>query len=155
MLDLGIFKSVSLWMECSCMAPRTPAVIVITGLVFQPLLWMAWFSGSYLACFCAMACLRNLSWQKVNSINCTVWLDDGNTGRVFWFVAPIMHKMSSLSLAWHWHGIWGHVHANSHSGTVVSCDRLLRCPTLALVRNHVCLLACSVCVIRCTSIWIH
>jgi hypothetical protein len=36
MLGLGIFKSVSFWMECSCMAPRTPAVIVITGLVFQP-----------------------------------------------------------------------------------------------------------------------
>ena len=45
------------------MASRTPAVIVITRLVFQPVLWMAWFSGSYLICFCVMACSGNLSWQ--------------------------------------------------------------------------------------------
>ena len=63
MLGLGIFRSVSFWMECSCMAPRTPAVIVMTGLVFQPMLWTAWFSGSYLVCLCAMACSGNLSWQ--------------------------------------------------------------------------------------------
>jgi hypothetical protein len=63
-----------------------------------------------------------------------------------------MHKMSGLSLAWHWHGVWRHVHANSQSGTVVSCGRLLRCPALALVRNRVCLLAWSVCVIRCTAL---
>jgi hypothetical protein len=41
MLDLGIFKSVSFWMECSCMAPRTPAVIVMMGLILHPLLWIA------------------------------------------------------------------------------------------------------------------
>jgi hypothetical protein len=63
MLDLGSFRSVNFWMECSCMSPRTPAVIVITGLVFQPLLWIAWFSGSYLACFCTVDCSGNLSWQ--------------------------------------------------------------------------------------------
>jgi hypothetical protein len=33
-LGLEIFKSVSFWMECSCMAPRT-------GLVLHPLLWIA------------------------------------------------------------------------------------------------------------------
>ena len=31
MLSVWIFKSFSFLMECSCMAPRTPAVIVITG----------------------------------------------------------------------------------------------------------------------------
>jgi len=59
MLDLGGFKSISFWMECSCMALRTHAVMVIMGLVFQPLLWIARFNGSYLACFCVMACLGN------------------------------------------------------------------------------------------------
>ena len=61
MLDLGICKSVSFWMESSCMAPLTPAVIVMMGLAFHPLLWIAWLSGSYLLCFCVMACSGNLS----------------------------------------------------------------------------------------------
>ena len=44
------------------------------------------------------------------------------------------------------------MHASSHSGTVVSCGRLLTSPALTLVRNRVCLLACSVCVIKCTAL---
>ena len=55
MLDFGIFNFLSLSMECSCMAPLTPAVMVIRGLVVHPLFWMVLFSGSYLACFCVMA----------------------------------------------------------------------------------------------------
>ena len=27
-------------------------------------------------------------------------------GSCVWVEAPIMHKMSGLSLAWHWHGAW-------------------------------------------------
>ena len=88
----------------------------------------------------------------MNSINCTVWLGDGAMGRVEWFGAPIIHGMSGLSLARHWHGVWGHMHSNNHSGAVGSCDRLLWCPALTLVRNRVCLLACRVCVIRCTTL---
>jgi hypothetical protein len=49
-------------MECSCMAPLTHAVMVMRGLVFQPLFWMVLFSGSYLARLCMMACSGNLSW---------------------------------------------------------------------------------------------
>ena len=59
--DLGIFRSVSCLMACSWMAPHTPAVIVMTGLVCQPVFWMAKFSGSYLVCFCIVACSGNLS----------------------------------------------------------------------------------------------
>ena len=44
----GILRSFSLLMECSCMAPLTPAVIVIRGFVFQPVLCMWLISGSYL-----------------------------------------------------------------------------------------------------------
>ena len=42
-------------------------------------------------------------------------------GRLVWLGTPIMHSMSGLSLAWHWHGGWGHMHCKSHSGTVCSC----------------------------------
>ena len=37
MLDFGMSIFVSFSMDCSCMAPLTPAVIVMRGLVFQPL----------------------------------------------------------------------------------------------------------------------
>ena len=99
-----------------------------------------------------MACSGNLSWQYVNSINCTVWLGDGDIGSVVWFGAPIMHKMSGLSLAWHWQGDWEHVHCKSHPGTVCSCGWLLILPEFTLVKNRVCLLACSVWVIRWTTL---
>jgi hypothetical protein len=61
------------------MAPLTPAVMVMRGLVFQPLFWMVLINGSYLACLFVMACSRNLSWQYVNSMNYIVCLDDGDT----------------------------------------------------------------------------
>jgi hypothetical protein len=53
MLDFGDFRFVSLSMECSCMAPLTPTVMVVRGLVL--------FSGSYLVCLCVRACSGNLS----------------------------------------------------------------------------------------------
>ena len=37
MLDFKILRIVSLLIECSCIAPLTPAVIVTRGLVFQSL----------------------------------------------------------------------------------------------------------------------
>ena len=48
-------------MKCSWMAPLTPVVMVMRGLVFHPLFRMLSFSGSYLACLCVRACLGNLS----------------------------------------------------------------------------------------------
>ena len=35
-------------MECSCIAPLTPVVMVMRGLVFHPLFCMVSISGSYL-----------------------------------------------------------------------------------------------------------
>ena len=58
---LGIFSLVSFSMECSCMAPLTHFVMVMRGLVFHPLFCIALISGSYLVCFCVMACFGNLS----------------------------------------------------------------------------------------------
>ena len=77
-----------------------------------------------------------------------MWLGDGDIGSVIWFGAPIRHRMSGLSLAWHWQGGWEHVHCKSHSGTVCACGWLLIFPAFTLVKNLVCLLACSVWVIR-------
>ena len=68
-LALGIFRLVILSMECSCIAPLTPVVMVMRRLVFQPLFCIALINGSYLVCFCVMACYGNRSWQYVNSIS--------------------------------------------------------------------------------------
>ena len=67
-----ILRLVSLFMECSCTAPITPAVMVMRGLVFHLLFCMVLISGSYLVCLCERACSRNLSCQYVNSINWVV-----------------------------------------------------------------------------------
>ena len=69
MPDFGMLRSSNFLMDCSCIAPRTLAIMIIRGFVFHPLLCMSFISGSYLACFCVMACSGNLSWQHVNSIN--------------------------------------------------------------------------------------
>jgi hypothetical protein len=72
MLVSGTLRFVSLLMDCSCIAPLTPVVIVMRGFVFHPLFYMALISGSYFACFCVRACSGNLSWHNVNSMNCIV-----------------------------------------------------------------------------------
>ena len=63
MLDLGILSLWSCSMECSWMAPLTPTVIVMRGLVCHPLFCIFWIRGSYLVCLCVMACSGNMSWQ--------------------------------------------------------------------------------------------
>jgi hypothetical protein len=55
-LNFGIFRLFSFSMECSCMAPLTPVVMVMRGLIFHPLFCIALISGSNLVCFCVMAC---------------------------------------------------------------------------------------------------
>jgi hypothetical protein len=51
-LVFGIFRLVNFSMECSCMAPLTPVVMVMRGLVFHPLFSIALISDSYLARGC-------------------------------------------------------------------------------------------------------
>ena len=80
MLDFGIMRSASFSIDCLCIAPLTPVVIVIRGFVFQRLFRMASISGLYFACFYVSACSRNLSWQYVNSMNCIVWVCVGSRG---------------------------------------------------------------------------
>ena len=53
-------------------------------------------------------------------MNCTMYMCEGNNGMGVWIGAPIMQRMSGLSLGWHWHLVCEHVHAMSHSRTVCS-----------------------------------
>ena len=62
MLDFGIFDLSSLSMECLCIAPLTPVVMVMRGVVFHPLFCMVLISGLYLVCLCVRACTRSLWW---------------------------------------------------------------------------------------------
>ena len=61
MACFGILRLMSLLMECSCMAPLTPVVMVISRFVFHPFFCMVFTSGSYLMCLCVMAWSGNLS----------------------------------------------------------------------------------------------
>ena len=72
MLVFMILRLASLLIACLCIAPLTPAVMMIRGFVFQPLFLMVLISGSYFSCFCVRACSGNLSRQYVNSMNCVV-----------------------------------------------------------------------------------
>ena len=113
MVDFGMFNWASLLMECSCMAPLAPAVMVMRGFVCHPRLCIVLMSGSYLLCLCARAWSGNLSWQYVNSMSWIVSVGEGDIGVCVWFKAPIMHRMYGRNLAWHQHIIWEHVHLKS------------------------------------------
>jgi hypothetical protein len=79
-------------------------------------------------------------------------MGDGVIGVCVWFGAPIMHRMYGLSLAWHWQGVCGHVHLSNQSRIVCFGGLLLILPALVSVKKRVFLLACSVCVMRCTAL---
>ena len=125
------------------------AVMVMSGLVFHPFICIALMSVSYLVCFSVMVCYGiHLSWEYVNSMSCTVVVGDGVMGVGVWLGAPIMHRMSGLSLARHWHGVCGHVHLSIQFGIVWSGGLLLIFLGLANVKKRVLLLAWSVCMMR-------
>ena len=55
MIDFWISKVASFLMQCSWIAPLTPAVMVIRGFVCHPSFCMVLISGSYLSCLCVRA----------------------------------------------------------------------------------------------------
>ena len=144
MLAFGILRLASLLMNCSCIAPLTPVVIVMRGFIFHPLFCMLLINGSYLACLCMRVCSGDLPWQYVNSMNCTMCVGASSRGVGVWFGALIMLKISRVNLAWHWQFVCGHIHFMSQYGTICSWFMLLRLPAFVSVYNWVCLLACSV-----------
>ena len=89
-LVLGILRFVSFSIECSCIAPLTPTVMVMRALVFHTLLCMALISGSYLVCFCVVACSRNVSWQYVNSMSWNMAAGEGIA--VVWGEPAVSYK---------------------------------------------------------------
>lgn len=62
-----------------------------------------------------------------------------------------MQIVSSLSLAMHWHGLLLQLHARSHFGIVEYSCLLLHVHAFVSVKNLVLLLACSICVMECTT----
>jgi hypothetical protein len=56
MAYFGILRFVSLSMDCLCMAPLTPTVMIMRGFVFHPLFSMMLINGTYLVCLCTRAC---------------------------------------------------------------------------------------------------
>ena len=115
MLEFGILRLVNLLMECSCIAPLTSAVIVITGFVFHLVFCMLLINRSYLSCLCVMACLGNLSWQYVNSMNCILCVGVGVKGVGDWLGACSKFSVYGRSWARHWQFVCGHVYFISHS----------------------------------------
>ena len=79
-------------------------------------------------------------------MNLTMNVGEGDIGICVWFGAPIIHKISGLSLAWHWQGVFVHVPSRSHSRIVCLGGLLVN------VKNRVFLLACNVRVMRCTTL---
>jgi hypothetical protein len=119
MLALGILRFVSFSIKCSCIAPLTPAVMVMRGVGFHPLFCMVLISGSYLVCFCVLACSGNRSWQYVKSMSWIVVVGEGAIGVWVWFEGPIAHRTYGLSLVWQLQGKCGHAHLRSQYGIVL------------------------------------
>ena len=78
---------------------------------------------------------------------------EGAIGVCVWFKAPIMQRMSGLSLAWHWQSDYEHVHLRSHSRVACFGGLLLKVLALVNVKNLVFLLAFSVWVMRCIALF--
>ena len=101
MVSFGIFRLISLFMKCLCMAPLTPAMMVTRGLVLHPLFCMVLIRGSYLTCLCVKVCSGYLSWQYVNSMNLIVCVGVGDIGVCVWFGPSIMRRIFGRNLARH------------------------------------------------------
>jgi hypothetical protein len=61
-------------MECSWIAPLTPAVMVISELTFQPLFCMVLISGSYFVCFLGEGSVREsiMAVCELDKLDCVV-----------------------------------------------------------------------------------
>ena len=72
----------------------------------------------------------------------------GGIGVLRSFGAPTMHRMSSLSFAWHWHGVGVYMHLSSHFENVESGGLWL----LISVKNLMNLVACGNWATRCITL---
>ena len=116
----GMCKFYSSLMLCVCMEPRTPAVMTMSGFIFQPCALIAVIRGLYLSCLVLMACSVYLSCVNVNSIIWTVRLGAGMSGLDCSCVTPCIYVMYGRSLARQVHLVVWHKHCRSHGGMVLS-----------------------------------
>ena len=100
MFTLGILNITSIFfIEGICVAALAPAVMTISGSIFQPLLIMLSISGLYFFVFLVIVSSSILSLQYVNSMNCMVRFSFGSAGGGNWYDSPFTHRMSGLNLA--------------------------------------------------------
>jgi hypothetical protein len=73
MFGIGILKfSSRIFIDGVCVASRAPAVITMSGSIFQPLGVMFSIRGLYLLILASSVSGENLSLQYVNSMNCMI-----------------------------------------------------------------------------------
>ena len=81
---MGILRlSSSIFIDGVWAVALAPAVMTISGAVFQPLETILSISGLYLLVLASIASRENLSLQYVNSINCIVRLGSVSFGGAF------------------------------------------------------------------------
>ena len=77
---------------------------------------------------------------------------EGSIGICAWLGAPLIRRMSGISLAWQLHGGCWHEHLMSQSGIVCSGVVWVIFPALVSVKYRVFLLVWSVWMMRCTAL---
>ena len=121
MADIGILNlSSSIFIDGMCVAALAPAVITMSGSIFQPRAAMSSMSGLYLLALTSSVSGQNLSLQYVNSMNCMVRAWSICVGGSFWYGNPSTQRMSGLNRELQWHLWVSHVHGRSQLGTVFS-----------------------------------
>ena len=97
MFILGILNIVSkFFIEGVCVAALAPAVMTISGSMFQPLLVILFINGLY---FFGYSIIWYSIVQYVNSMNCIVRFSFGSVGGGDWYGSPFTHKRLGLNLA--------------------------------------------------------
>ena len=167
--DIGILNlSSSIFIDGMCVAALAPAVITMSGSIFQPRAAMSSMSGLYLLALTSSVSGQNLSLQYVNSMNCMVRAWSICVGGSFWYGNPSTQRMSGLNRELQWHLWVSHVQGRNQLGTVFSWGLSLKVPTFMRVKHRdfsdeinnflishtalLCLLTCSACICCCLHV---
>ena len=89
--------SSSRFIDGMCVAALAPAVITMSGSIFQPRAAMLSMSGLYLLALASSVSGENLSLQYVNSMNCMVRAWSMCVGSSSWYGNPLTQRMSGLN----------------------------------------------------------
>jgi hypothetical protein len=89
---LNLFSSD--FIDGMCAVALAPAVIIIRGSTFHPLVAILSINGLYFLFFASSVSGENLSLQYVNSMNCMVRLGSMSMGGSLWYGNPLTQRMS-------------------------------------------------------------